>query len=221
MGLGTLKLEEKCKAYTNLITLEAATNSGSTNLTSRIPTTNIIEDDCCRTMERNISLNNFKLEPITLTNIDLNELKFAKTRLNQFDEILQQQLNKPFIIQHSSWITPILAIIACAALTTLVYKLFKWFGVLNWLSQCLCFAKEQRNSSEKLKSLCCLPCVKIYNQSYNRGYSEPPTAVHYDTELERLNYPKPEEQSATKVPSRRSTRSRKVSDSQNLKIISV
>lgn len=149
MGLGTLKLKEKCKAYTNLITLEANTNIGSANLTSRITTTNIIEDDCCRTMEKNISSTTFKLEPIT--NMDLNELKFAKTRLNQFDEILKQQLNKSFIIQHSSWVGPILTIIACATTATLVYKLMKWFGVIIWLNS-VCVS--QRNLEVTTRNHC-------------------------------------------------------------------
>lgn len=80
--------------------------------------------------------------------MNLNDLKFAKTRLNLFDEILQEQLNKPFIIQHSGWFTSLLAVIALVAIC---YNVFTWPGIIAWVKHYCCFLKEPREPNEKCK----------------------------------------------------------------------
>lgn len=66
-----------------------------------IPKSDITEDDCYVKKDINkTTLHSIKLEPIKITHVDLSELKYAQHRLNKFDEQRQQQLNKPFFIQH-------------------------------------------------------------------------------------------------------------------------
>ncbi|KAL3271839.1 hypothetical protein HHI36_022309 [Cryptolaemus montrouzieri] len=109
--LGILELQPNCKAFTSNVILEIETYIGTDELSNVLPSTNINQEDCCKYLKKNISLNGIKLEPIKLANLDLKELKYAQHKLNEFDEQLQAQLNKPFIIKRSSWFISILYII--------------------------------------------------------------------------------------------------------------
>lgn len=204
--IGLLQLQPNCKAYTEDAILEADTTVETVNITNKFPSTSIIEDDCCRHLKENVTIKATKLKPLSLANLDLNELKYAKHKLNQFDEILQQQLNKPFIIQHSNWFTLVLSSLGGLAIIIILYNVLKWFGITTLLYKYLCCAKEPRKALE-WKS-CCLPCVNIYNQSYNTRTEEPhQQEVRYDNEMERLYLPTERPTSPTKISGGRSTRS--------------
>lgn len=101
--IGILELKENCKAFTNTIILEAQTILKNQTFRDYVPEINIQEDDCCKKHRYNRTiLANMQLSPIKLSHLDLNDLKYAQHRLTQFDEQLQQQLNKPFFIRYES-----------------------------------------------------------------------------------------------------------------------
>lgn len=207
--IGILQLDRNCRAYSDHAVLEAQSVLGNVNITTKIPITDITTDDCCIKLKENITIQAIPLQPITLTNLDLNELKFAKHKLNQFDEILQDQLNKPFLIKHSSWFTLLLSGVAAIALLALLYKLYKWFGINTLIRKCLCLTSESYETS-RLKSSClALPCINIYNQSHNsRRTEEREIPVQYNAELEQLCYPSSvESQQPNRISGRRSTKS--------------
>ncbi|XP_045461683.1 uncharacterized protein LOC123671733 [Harmonia axyridis] len=178
--MGTLELNQNCKAFTNQVNLETNSILMSTNSSFEIPSTNIVDDDCCEKLKENITLNSIHLEPLKFTQINLHELKYAQHKLSEFDEQLQQQLNKPFVIQHSSWLQTIIL-----GLITLIigYNILKWCGFLQFLRRYLCCTKEPRAIEGS-------PCFQIFNQCCTTPV-EQPIPVLYDVELERLNYPKP------------------------------
>lgn len=69
-------------------------NEHKKNGSHYVPTTNILEDDCYildLTQDEHEKIN---LKPIHLTNLDLSELKYANSKLYDFDQILTNQLNK-------------------------------------------------------------------------------------------------------------------------------
>ncbi|KAK9703828.1 Baculovirus F protein [Popillia japonica] len=138
------QLTRQCKAFTKYVTLEAVSILSTSNLTNEIPDTQIEEDDCCINLKENLTLNS---EPIKFTNLDLQELKFAQSKLKEFDEQLQNHLNKPFIIKRSSWYTTALTIIA---LLILLYNLLRWCGCLYLLKKLCCFTSESRSAMVRL-----------------------------------------------------------------------
>lgn len=100
--IGILELLPGCKVYTKETILEAMTLVDTQNNTNIIPFTNILNDDCCRNLKKNLTMCNIKLQPIKLTNLDLNEMEYARHKLNEFDEQLQKKINQPFYIRQSS-----------------------------------------------------------------------------------------------------------------------
>lgn len=200
--MGILQLSPGCKAHTAQTTLEAQTILGSYNLSHEIPTTDISQDDCCHKLKKNITLNQINLDPINLVNLDLQELQFAQHKLNQFDEQLQQQLNKPFIVQQSHWYTTALSIIGGIVISTIVYKAAKWCGLLNCIKLLWCSTSSSTGRT---------PCLQIFNQCYNKPKSQQPINVHYDAEMNHLTYQLPspsqeEEDNQSKASLRRSQR---------------
>ncbi|KAK9739053.1 Baculovirus F protein [Popillia japonica] len=141
---GVLYLDKKCKGYTDLFILEGS-NEISHNITAHyVPSLNILEDDCC--LETKINMNTpIPLQPIKLTNVDLSELKYADKKLNEFDEILTNQLNKPFIVQHTNWFTLTLSVIGSIVLLMLCFNICKWFGCFNLIRRFCCFTRNPRN----------------------------------------------------------------------------
>lgn len=206
-NMGLLELDNNCKAYTDDTMLTPQSIGQSVNITHKLPLTDITEDDCCVRLKDNITFEAIKLQPMKLTNINLEELKFVQHKLHQFDEILQQQLNKPFLIKHTSWLTSFLAFLGGSVLLIILYNVLKWIGVINILKNYFCCAKEPRDASAKLKSTC-FPCINIYNQSHNKRVPTP-ALVHYEAELQPLSYDitTPVTQAPSKISGRRSTRS--------------
>lgn len=122
-----------------------------------LPFTDINQDDCCKKLKKNLTLNAIKLEPLKLSNLDLKELKYAQHKLSEFDEQLQNQLNKPFIIKHSDWFTTILTIIASIVILIIIFKCLKIFGFIELFKRLCCRTKN--HNDEK-----CIPCLQIFNQ---------------------------------------------------------
>ncbi|XP_076660006.1 uncharacterized protein LOC143363281 [Halictus rubicundus] len=101
---GILQLEPSCKGYTDLFVLET-TSSSSRNISHYVPKLDITTDDCCLLKRRFNKTVPIQLTPVKLTNIDLTELRYANKKLSDFDKIVTDQLNKPFIVQHTKWYT--------------------------------------------------------------------------------------------------------------------
>lgn len=164
--MGILTLDSNCKAFTDTNTLETQTILENKTTTIKIPITDITQDDCCVKHQINLTLNSLQLQPIKFAHLDLNEIKFAQHRLQQFDEILQEQLSKPFIIQHSSWFTTAISITTGIIALAIAYNLFKWCGFINLLKKLLCCAKSPRSNQGG-------PCIKIFNQCYQNQEEQP------------------------------------------------
>lgn len=186
--LGILQLRPTCKAYTAIITLEADSSLDSSNFTNEIPLTDIVHDDCCIRLRKNLSLSNVHLDPLQLNNLNLNELRYAQHKLSQFDEQLQQELKKPYIIQHTSWISVLLSATAGFLFLTIAYKFLKWFGIFKCLRSFFCFSRAPRDSSN------CL--LQIFNQCHNQP-ATPPVSVNYNADLHHISYQPPTHQDSS------------------------
>lgn len=206
-NMGILYLDSGCKAYSDYAILETSMDLNTVNISSKIPTTDITDDDCCRELKNNLTFKNIQLQPITLTNLDLKELKYAQHKLSQLDEVLQEQLNKPFVVKHSSWIATAITTIIGILATFAVYKIIKWCGLVSLIRRYLCCFPGLEDQGKTTS--CCIPCIKIYNQSHNSRDDRPIPVVQYNTELELLNYPDHEGTpiSSSRPVGRRSVRS--------------
>lgn len=209
--IGILQLDPECKAYSENVILETEFTQATANITNRIPSIDITKDDCCVKLRENITLENVRLHPIKLSNLNLEELQFAQKKLSEIDETLQQQLNQPFIIKHSSWFTSTLSIIGITFSLFATYKILKWLGFFSMVRNFIaCNTPGSKNST-------CVPCVQVFTHCFNKS-KQPQTEfnVQYDAELERLNYPKATSHAEPKVPryaTRRATRSTTSGDS--------
>lgn len=135
---GIFTLQSKCKCYT-LTTLLTATSNLTSNFTNYIPQIDISNDDCC--LEKQQFLNQEDMEPIKLTNLNLNELRHAQDKLQQFDEELTQKINQPFIVRISKWYNAMFGIIATIFAIFLVCwcccRKCRWIP-MRWLKRIFC-----------------------------------------------------------------------------------
>ncbi|KAL1516260.1 hypothetical protein ABEB36_000179 [Hypothenemus hampei] len=98
---GILKLQPKCKCFTMSTILQATSNMMS-NFTHYIPNININIDDCC--IKEKQDIHEIQMEPLRLNNINLDELRHVKHKLEMFEETLQHEINEPFFSGHHTWI---------------------------------------------------------------------------------------------------------------------
>lgn len=105
-GIGILTLEARSKCYT-LSTILMASSEKKSNFTNYIPTVDISQYDCC-VHPRDYLMQNAErtwMKPLVLNNLKLDDLCHAQHKLQQFDEILQNNFNKSFYTRHYSWFT--------------------------------------------------------------------------------------------------------------------
>lgn len=153
--MGIITLDSSCKAYTDITSIEPMTVLQNSTTHVKIPVTDITMDDCCYKKGKNTTLEALHMSPIKLSNIDLTELNYAQHRLTQFDEILQQQLNKPFIIRYQNWFTSVIIFIGSFIGLFLLYKIMKIFNLFKFLSKLLCSRKSKSESSS---------CTNLFHQ---------------------------------------------------------
>lgn len=139
---GILKLHNGCKGYTNEYVLETTTEE-KRNLTHYIPQIDLLEDDCCLSNLK-ITQEEIKLKPIRLTNINLNELKYAETKLNEFDQILTEQLEHPFTTSRTRWYTILLAVIGALVFLIICINCCTRCGCVRLLKRLCCSTKNPR-----------------------------------------------------------------------------
>ena len=109
---GILKLMSKCKCYTYSTILFTTSNETEIFHNNYIPTVNINSDDCCIRHQEFLKSEETQMDPVVLTKMNLDDLRHSQHKLEQFDEILQQNINKPFVVRHFSWFTCLTALIS-------------------------------------------------------------------------------------------------------------
>ncbi|EFA12276.1 hypothetical protein TcasGA2_TC001489 [Tribolium castaneum] len=115
---GILTLQPKCRCYTESTVLIANTNSLA-NAINFMPDINLNEDDCCiRKIE---IIKSEEMEPINLKNLNLEELQNAHDKLAQYDNIIQDSLNKPFISKRIHWFSLLCGILIIISLALFFY----------------------------------------------------------------------------------------------------
>ena len=75
----------------------------------------------------------------------MSELGYANRKLDEFNETVTDQLNKPFIIRHIKWYTIILSIIGAILFIVIWLNCCHWCGCLKFLRSIFCFAKNPHN----------------------------------------------------------------------------
>lgn len=110
-GTGILELRTSCKAYTMTTSLTASSNA-SLIFINYVPSINITLDDCC--IENQQLLQASPMSPIHIDNANLDDLRHAKHKLDQFDEILRKEINKPLLVEQYTTFGLIIGVITVA-----------------------------------------------------------------------------------------------------------
>lgn len=116
-GTGIFTLQPGCRCYTPSTLLSATTNQ-SLNFTHFMPAVSINEDDCCK--QKVASMNTPTMQPIQLHNLNLDELHHAQHKLEQYDQILQSNIENPFFNRNRPWYTMLLGIIISLIVLTII-----------------------------------------------------------------------------------------------------
>lgn len=155
---GIIQLNPGCKAYTPNNILEA-TQALYLNISNPTPDYNIVLDDCCIKKDTNFTNTPIKIQPIRISNVRLDELKFASHRLKQLEEELQKNSNESPITNQSNWFMSIITTLISILAIFLTYKLLKLLGLFPLLRRFLCLPRKHRNNDS-----CCL---RIFNTNIN------------------------------------------------------
>lgn len=91
-----------------------ATSDQTGNYSNYIPTIDITKDNCC-ILEQNY-LATEEMEPIKFSNLNLNKLRHAQSKIQQFDDELTQKIDQPLYVVKSKWYNVIFGIIAAIAI---------------------------------------------------------------------------------------------------------
>lgn len=126
---GILQLEPSCKGYTDLFVLETTSNSNR-NISHYVPKLDITTDECCLLKRRFNKTVPIQLTLTKLTNTDLSELQYANKKLCDCDKIVTDQLNKPFIVQHTKWYTIGLSVIGAIIFLTICMNCYRCAGLV-------------------------------------------------------------------------------------------
>lgn len=91
----------------------------------------VIIDVCCIRRRDYLMNNELEMEPLVLNNLKLDDLRHAEHKLQRFDEMLQNNMNRPYYTRHYSWFTLILTllgilIILCYCCNFPCFKLFRY-----------------------------------------------------------------------------------------------
>jgi hypothetical protein len=120
-----------------------STSNQTANYTNFIPFVDITTDDCCL-IQQDYLLNE-EMEPIKLSNLNLNDLNHAEKKLKQFDEELEKNLNQTFMSYGTKWYNTLVGIIAIIITCLLTlwccckkcrWPLFQWFKKLFCSNSC-------------------------------------------------------------------------------------
>lgn len=153
-GTGILSLQPRCKCFTYNTALTASSNQ-TLLFDNYLPTISIAEDDCCIYRREFIQNEYAEMEPMNLKNLNLDELRHAKRKLDQFDEILQENITKHSRFYHRSWFSILCAVVIIIAL------------ILFCCWKCPCFRHIKKWIFEG-RHCCHIPsiCINNHNERY-------------------------------------------------------
>lgn len=143
-GTGILSLEKNCIAYFQTLQFVPFTNYKTILPAQILLNYNIVEDDCCKYNLVNETYQS--LSPITLSNIDLESLKFASHKLDHLEDQINQASSQSHIIKYGHYYSGMTYFILTLTIPYVLYKIYK-----------KCFCKNTNTSC----------CIQIYNQCHN------------------------------------------------------
>lgn len=178
LGLSILTLKDNCEAYfgSNLLKGEGSITA---EYEAVIPNVDIIKDDCCEKVSYNISHEYIKLNPITLSNVNLDNLKLVSHTLDNIKEQINQASKHPTLIRYPSIFSSIIYIIIIVITFYILLKCCKRYK--NYKNNC------QRDIQPENTG--CL--VQVINKCFTIKEASPvenadlPT-VHYQAESPRI-----------------------------------
>lgn len=94
-------MEPSCTLTSKNIILETSQEIITYPKTIQLPQLkiNTTFNHCCKSIQQ---LDPVKLKPITLINLDLNDLKITQHKINEIGQTLQNQLQEPFVIEYEN-----------------------------------------------------------------------------------------------------------------------
>jgi hypothetical protein len=197
---GIIKLSSNCKGFTGTTSLIPRRKNIQSTIYHSIPEVSITEDDCCIYEKLNDTNRILPLLPIHISNLNLEDLKLANHKLNQFNEEINNILNKPNIILHRKWYFYVLIVVVGIICIFLVYRLMLFTGL--WRIVKWCFPSRSHTTSKD-------GCIQIFNQCFKKDISTPnQVRISLREIAEAVTEEEREELSSASAPLRHNFRSR-------------
>ncbi|XP_047037615.1 uncharacterized protein LOC124642906 [Helicoverpa zea] len=162
-GTGILSLENNCVAYFQTLQFHPSNVYKSTVPSQITLSFDLTLDDCCKYNILNESTHS--INPISLSNIDLESLKLASHKLENLETEIRNSENQSHIVKYGNYYSGLTYVIISAIILFIIYKLCtKFFSFRN--SSC---------------------CIQIYNQCYNTKQMKKNNNVHSSIELTEIS----------------------------------
>ncbi|KAL1494860.1 hypothetical protein ABEB36_010378 [Hypothenemus hampei] len=156
-------------------TILQATSNIMSNFTHYIPNININIDECC--IKEKQDIHEIQMEPLRLNNINLDELRHAKHKLEMFEETLQHEINEPFFSGHHTWINLLISsIIIGIGIIVLCCCCSKYCCNCRWLPIIGRFMPKKR------------VVHKLTSNSHNASISNSNVFIHSNTPEEIIRH---------------------------------
>lgn len=152
VGTNLLTLNNTCEAYMNSNRL-VPSYVVTTEFHSVIPSLNIVDDDCCKQTKLNFSHEYLQLSPLSLTNINLDSLKFVSHNLDKINKKIEEAEMHPNLIKYPSLYSLLMYVLSAIILLFIFYKIY----------QCSRFKKTNKNEN-------CI--IKITNKICSKSSNE-------------------------------------------------
>lgn len=118
-GIGIFQLHSNCKCYT-FSTVLYATSNRTSNYSNYLPSFDITKSDCCLYQREFLKTKAPHMALMKINHNNLDELRHSKHKLEQFDEILRDNMNQSYFHRSVSWISTTTAIILIMALSIIL-----------------------------------------------------------------------------------------------------
>lgn len=141
---GLFKLQQGCRGYSNEYILEASSEVRK-NTSHYLPQIDLLEDDCCFNENNQPKEELIRFKPVRLTNVNLDELKYTETKLNELDHVLTQQMEHPFMSRKTQWYTICFSIIGTVLVFIVCANCCRWCGCVKLFQKLCCFVRAPRN----------------------------------------------------------------------------
>lgn len=184
-GTGTISLQQRCQIHTFSTTLTSTSNH-SANYTNFFPKFNISSDDCCVHQDIYLTNDATKMQPLNLIGLNLDDLRHTKHRLEQFEETLQSNINKPHFVTHSTWYQSYIMFTAVLIFILLTYVCCckccncHWIPIIGNL-----WPKSNKNAPFDLSKIC-ITNVNKYDGRRRSSFHSPSVPEISEDEEERI-----------------------------------